>query len=58
MSKLEELMRLNNIKPKKDTPKEEPKITDELGNVYSQYIGTDGGIHLKLIESYNGELFE
>lgn len=44
------------FKPKPKT--EEPKITDELGNVYTQYIGNDGTVKLKMIESYNGELFE
>lgn len=32
--------------------------TDEIGNKYRQEIGTDGKIHLVLVESYTGELFE
>lgn len=32
--------------------------TDEVGNKYRQEIGTDGRIHLILVEAYTGELFE
>lgn len=32
--------------------------TDELGNIYHKEVGTDGEIHLVLIESYTGELFQ
>ena len=33
-------------------------ISDEIGNKYRKEIGTDGEIHLVLIESYTGELFQ
>lgn len=33
-------------------------VTDEIGNTYRQEIGTDGAIHLVIVESYTGELFE
>lgn len=49
------------FKPNKAKKKEEPKtnrVTDDDGNVYEQFINTDGTIRLKLVESYNGELFE
>lgn len=59
MKATEKLMQLNGLKSMK---KPEPVIADtividEVGNKYKQEVGADG-IHLILIESYNGELFE
>lgn len=37
---------------------EEEFATDDNGNRYHKEVGTDGEIHLVLIESYTGELFQ
>lgn len=43
---------------KAEPKNDDSKIMDDNGNVYEQYISTEGTIMLKLVESYTGELFE